>query len=161
MALLSILAALLVRCLLVALFLPFSALDKILNFSQAVGQATKETSSHLFAKLLIFCGLGIEIIMSLGVLTGIADRLAGLVLAIYCILTALLWKKFWREPDFRLKGNSRGREIFWDFLKNIAVAGGFLLLAFGSDALSVRYFFANPLASTQPYIGLNSEALDD
>jgi len=35
LSLLSIFTAFVVRCLLVALFLPFSALDKILNFKQA------------------------------------------------------------------------------------------------------------------------------
>jgi putative oxidoreductase len=32
--------------------------------------------------------------MSLAVLTGVADRLAALILAGYCLLTALLWKQF-------------------------------------------------------------------
>ena len=39
MAFPSIIAALAARALLVMLFLPFSALDKILNFKDAVGQA--------------------------------------------------------------------------------------------------------------------------
>jgi len=38
---LSILVAFAVRCLLVGLFLPFSALDKVLNFGDAVDQATQ------------------------------------------------------------------------------------------------------------------------
>ncbi len=40
---LSILAIFCVRALLVLLFLPFSALDKILNFNQAVVQAAEAT----------------------------------------------------------------------------------------------------------------------
>jgi putative oxidoreductase len=67
------------------------------------------------------------------------------------MLTALLWKRFWKAPDFRLKGASAGRDIFWDFLKNFALAGGFLLLAFGSDAAGVRRFWNHPLASSHPY----------
>ncbi len=63
----------------------------------------------------------------------------------------MLWKQFWKTPDFRLKGDSRGREIFWDFLKNLALAGGFLLLTFGTDASGVRCFVDNPLASSHPY----------
>ena len=89
--------------------------------------------------------------MSLAVLTGVADRLAALVLAGYCVITAVLWKQFWRAADFRLQGPSQGRAMFWDFLKNLAVAGGFLMLAFGSNASGVRGFIENPLNSSHPY----------
>ena len=148
---LSIFVALAVRCLLVMLFLPFSALDKILNFKQAVGQAGQAARSNGLATVLILCGLGVETVMPLAILTGFADRLAALILAGYCVVTALLWKQFWNTSDFRLKGESRGRDIFWDFLKNLALAGGFLLLAFGADASGVRRFLDNPLASSHPY----------
>ena len=148
---LGIFVAFTVRCLLVMLFLPFSALDKILNFDLAVGQAAELVSARPVAKMLIFAGLGVEVVMSLAVLTGIADRLGAFILAGYCIVTALLWKQFWRMSDFRLKGKSRGRETFWDFLKNLGLAGGFLLLAFGTNASGVRHFLAHPLASSDPY----------
>jgi putative oxidoreductase len=139
------------RLLLVLLFLPFSALDKVLNFDLAVAQAGEATSNRRIAKSLIFAGMAVEIFMSLGVLTGIADRFAAFVLAGYCIITALLWKQFWRQSDFSLSGKSAGREIFWDFLKNLAVAGGFLMLAFGPNAASVLQFIHAPFSSTHPY----------
>jgi putative oxidoreductase len=147
----SLLVIFIARCLLVLLFLPFSALDKILNFKQALGQAAQATPSRSLATMLILGGLGVEIFMSLAVLTGIADRLAALILAGYCLITAILWKQFWKAPDFRLQGESRGRETFWDFLKNLAVAGGFLMLAFGTNAAGVRSFLENPLGSSHPY----------
>ena len=148
---LSIYIEIVVRCMLVALFLPFSALDKILNFKQAVGQASEAAANRGLATALIMAGLCIEIGTSTAILTGVADRLAALVLAGYCVLTALLWKQFWKKPDFKLQGASRGRATFWDFLKNLALAGGFLLLAFGSTAASVRAFLDAPLASSHPY----------
>ena len=148
---LSILMAFGARLLLVLLFFPFSALDKALNFRAAVGQAGEATSNENVAKALIFAGLAVEIFMSLGVLTGIADRFAAFILAGYCIVTALLWKQFWRQPDFSLRGKSAGREVFWDFLKNLAVAGGFLMLAFGPNAASFLQFMHAPFASTHPY----------
>ena len=40
---------------------------------------------------------------------------------------------------------------FWDFLKNFALAGGFLLLAFGPNATGVGSFLHHPLASSHPY----------
>jgi putative oxidoreductase len=153
--LLSIFVALATRCLLVMLFLPFSALDKILNFKEAVGQASEAARSGSLATILILCGFGVEVFMSLAILTGVADRLAAFVLAGYCVVTAALWKQFWRAADFRLRGASRGRDVFWDFLKNLALAGGFLLLAFGADASGVTHFLDNPLASSHPYAAGN------
>jgi putative oxidoreductase len=152
----SLWIVLVVRCLLVALFLPFSALDKIMNFDQAVEQAREAVAARPLAVLLIVLGLSLEVLMSLAILTGIADRLAALMLALYCLLTALLWKQFWKAPDFRLRGVSKGREIFWDFLKNCALAGGFLLLMFGADRAGVERFWDHPLASSQPYAALPS-----
>jgi putative oxidoreductase len=151
MTFLSIVVVFATRALLVLLFLPFSALDKILNFKQAVGQAAEAIPNRSLAAIMIFAGLGVEVLMSAAVLTGIADRMAALVLAFYCVVTALLWKQFWKEPDFRLRGLSRGRDIFWDFLKNIALAGGFLALAFGASTSGLQSFLTHPLASSHPY----------
>jgi putative oxidoreductase len=157
-AVLSIIIAVSVRALLVLLFLPFSALDKLLNFRQAVDQASQAVALPLVAKALIVIGFCIEVVMSTAVVTGLVDRLAALILAVYCILTAMLWKQFWREPDFRLRGSSRGRDTFWDFLKNLAVAAGFLLITFGSDTSGVRRFFDRPLDSSHPYTIVAPEA---
>lgn len=139
------------RLLLVILFLPFSAMDKLVNFGGAVGQASEMFADRTLARIMILCGLGVEIFMSLGVLTGIADRAAAFVLALYCVVTAVLWKRFWATGDFALTGSSRGRDLMWDFWKNLALAGGFLLVAFGTTARSVDTFFADPLGSTHPY----------
>lgn len=140
-----------VRLALVLLFLPFSALDKIMDLPGAIAQAEQDVSSRRLAMVLIGGGLFIEVVMSAGVLTGIADRAAALVLASYCTATALFWKQFWRPGDFWVGDKSRGRALFWDFWKNIAVAGGFLLITFGTSAATVGQFFANPLSSTHPY----------
>ena len=149
---LSILTAFAVRCFLVALFLPFSALDKILNFKQATSQAAKAIPNRSLAIILIAGGFGIEVVMSLAILTGIADRLAALILAGYCVVTAMLWKQFWKGQNFRLKGEGGGRDMFWDFLKNFALAGGLLLLTFGANASGVGRFISDPFASSHPYI---------
>lgn len=136
----------------VALFLPFSALDKVVNFRGAMAQAREVAPSDWLAGGLVLCGLGVEVAMSSAVLVGFADRAAALVLAAYCMATALLWKRFWRPGDFWSGGpNGKGRALFWDFWKNMAVAGGFLLLTFGTSARSVEAFLASPLSSTHPY----------
>lgn len=139
------------RYLLVALFLPFSALDKILNFEGAVAQAREVVPVEPLARLLILGGLLIEIVMPLAILTGYADRLAALIMAAYCSVTALLWKRFWRPGDFWRPGASRARDLFWDFLKNFAVAAGFLFIAFGTTARAIHPILDRPVLSTHPY----------
>src|SRR6202046_3386680 len=107
------------------LFLPFSALDKILNFRGAVAQAREAAPNTAVATALILTGLFVEVFMSLGVITGIADRACAFVLAGYCGVTALLWKQFWKPGDFWSSNTGQGRMLFWDFLKNFALASGF------------------------------------
>jgi putative oxidoreductase len=144
------------RLLLVLLFLPFSALDKALNFRSAVAQARQAAPSRGLAALLVFAGLFVEVFMSAAVLIGVADRLAAAVLAVYCIATALLWKPFWRPGDFWSASDGKARRLFWDFWKNLALAGGFLLLTFGATAQSTSAFLAAPLSSTNPYVVASS-----
>lgn len=143
--------AFIVRVLLVALFMPFSALDKILEFDAAVAQAQESFSSIRLARVMIVAGFAIELFMSLAVLTGFLDRLAAFILAGYCLTTAILWKPFWKGGDFWVRGPSRARGLFWDFWKNLAVAGGFLLVTFGTGAASVDRFLEHPFASSEPY----------
>lgn len=139
------------RSMLVLLFLPFSALDKLIDFPGAVAQAKEDVGSTKIAAAMIVMALLVEVVMSLGVLTGIADRLAAFVLAGYCVVTALAWKRFWAVGDFALTGASQGRALFWDFLKNLAVAGGFMLITFGGHARGAEAFWEAPLSSTEPY----------
>ncbi|MCJ2124960.1 DoxX family protein [Methylobacterium sp. J-077] len=149
MMILSLFVAFGVRCLLVILFLPFSAADKILNFSGAVRQASEIAPSRGLARGLIIAGLFVEIVMSLGIVTGIADRLAAFVLAGYCMTTALLWKQFWKPGDFWAGG--KGRELFWDFLKNFSLGAGFLLVTFGTSSTTALDILTDPTVSSHPY----------
>ncbi len=148
---LPLIATLAVRYLLVMLFFPFSALDKAVNFHGAVGQAQQVFKARPLAVAVIASGLVVELLMPLGILTGIADRLAALVMAGYCGVTALLFKRFWEQGDFWTRGESRGRDLFWDFLKNFSLAGGFLLITIGTDGAGLYAFLANPAASSHPY----------
>lgn len=148
---LSIAVVFAARLLLILLFLPFSALDKLLNTRAAIGQTAEAVGPGSLAKALTIIAFCIEVSMSLAILTGIVDHLAAFVLAGYCLMTAIFWKQFWKGPDFSLRGKSQSREVFWEFLKNVALAGGFFVLAFGANADDVRQVFDNPLASSHPY----------
>ena len=143
---------LVVRYGLVILFFPASALDKIINFKGAVGQA-REVFPGALGTLMILAGLFIELVMPLGILTGVADRLAALIMAGYCASTAVLFKRFWQPGDFFHKGQSKGRDLFWDFLKNFSLASGFLLITVGLNGHGLADFFAHPFGSSHPYGG--------
>jgi putative oxidoreductase len=142
---------LVVRYGIVMLFLPFSALDKILNFKGAVSQAQEVFKPRGLATAVLMCGLFVEIFASLGVVTGIADRFCALLIAGYCAATAILYKQFWAPGDFWAKGDSKGRGLFWDFLKNLSLGAGFLLLVVGTNGSGLSPFLAHPLASSHPY----------
>jgi putative oxidoreductase len=154
--LLNVILVAISRGLLVLLFLPFSALDKVLNFRDAEAQAARALRYRTLSRLAILSGFCIEVVMSVGIVSGFADRAAALVLAAYCAATAVLWKQFWKSGDFRLRGPSRGRDTFWDFLKNFALAGGFLSLTFAGHAVGVTDFLHHPFDSSHPYRTLAS-----
>ncbi len=142
---------LLIRYGLVVLFFPASALDKILNFNGAVTQASQVFASRRAAASLIVCGLLVEIVMPLGILSGVGDRLAAFILAGYCALTAVMFKRFWEPGGFWKAGESKARDLFWDFLKNCSLASGFLLITVGLDGQAWRSFISHPLESSHPY----------
>ncbi len=147
----SNLVILIIRYGLVVLFFPASALDKIFNFNGAVKQASQVFSSHRIAAALILAGMFVELVMPLGILSGVADRLAAFIMAGYCAVTAVLFKRFWQPGDFWKHGESKGRDLFWDFLKNLSLASGFLLITVGLDGHDWYAFLSDPLASSYPY----------
>ena len=147
----TFLAALLVRCGIVLLFLPFSALDKILNFSGAVAQCQEIFKPRILGGAVLLCGLAIEIFCSLGIITGTADRAAAFIMAGYCAMTAVLYKQFWAQGDFWANPGGKGRGLFWDFLKNLSLGAGFLLLVVGTDGQGLPAFVHAPFASSHPY----------
>ncbi len=76
---------------------------------------------------------------------------AAFIMAGYCGVTALLWKRWWVPGDFWRAGDSKARNLFWDFLKNFSLAGGFLLLAFGLHQGDWNVFLSDPFGSSHPY----------
>ena len=63
-------------------------------------QAQEAVPNKAAATALILVGLFVEVFMSAGLVSGIADRACAFVLASYCAVTALVWKQFWRPGDF-------------------------------------------------------------
>jgi putative oxidoreductase len=74
--------ALAIRVVLVLLFLPFIALDKVLDFRSALAQAQEVLPSKVGTTGLILVGLFVEVFMWAGVVSGVADRACAFVLAL-------------------------------------------------------------------------------
>lgn len=111
------------------LIFPFSGLDKIINWDNALKQAN---SSFLpGGAVLLVLAMGVEFITPLCIVTGWNDRPAALLLAAYCVVTALLYHNFWAYPRFWSPG-SAGYPHLWDFLKNFGLVGGLLMLVLGN-----------------------------
>lgn len=136
---------LLARICLVVLF-PFSALDKIVYWKDALQQA--ESSFVPGGPVLVVLAIIIELVTPVCIVLGWHDRLAALVLAGFCVVTAVLYHPFWSFADFWTPGVSKGRQHFWDFLKNFGLAGGLLLVVIMAGFAPVAEVIERPLSST-------------
>jgi putative oxidoreductase len=125
---------LLARVLLVCMF-PFSAADKVLHWSAALKQAN---SSFLpGGAVLLVMAMIVEVATPICIVVGWHARAAAWVLMAFCVVTALLYHPFWTEGDFWSRGDSVARTHFWDFTKNLGLAGGLLLVALGAGFAGV------------------------
>ena len=115
------------RVCLVVLF-PFSAADKVLNWSEAIKQAKKGPLPEA-APLLMTAAIATEALAPIAIVAGRRDREAAALLAGFCTATALLYHPFWQHDDLLAKGKSTGREELWEFLKNFGLVGGLLFVA--------------------------------
>ena len=122
------LLSLLSRLCLVCLFPP-SALDKVMHRQEALKQARSGPLPG--APLLLDAAIAIETLAPLCIVTGRYDRQAAGVLAGFCLATAVLYHPFWQHDDLRARGQSKGREELWEFLKNFGLVGGLLPIALG------------------------------
>jgi putative oxidoreductase len=122
--------AVIARICLVAMF-PFSALEKIFDWRAAVAQASSSWVPG--GAVLVVMAIGIEAVTPICIVSGWHDRLAALVLAVFCIVTAFLYHPFWAYPHFWSDPHSQSREHFWQFLKNFGLVGGLLLVVFAGS----------------------------
>jgi putative oxidoreductase len=134
------------RLSLVILF-PFSALDKVVHWKEAMQQAT---SSFLpGGAFLLLLAIIVEAVAPVCIVVGWHDRLAAFLLAGFCAVTALLYHPFWKFPHFWSQ-SGEGRSHFWDFLKNFGLVGGLLLLMIGGTPVPTSAVLTHP-SSSAPY----------
>lgn len=139
-----------IRVCLVVLF-PFSALDKIVFWKDAIAQADSSFLPRASAPLLLVAAIIVEAVAPFCIVFGWHDRIAALALALFCIVTAILYHPFWKFTDFWKSGNSVARGHFWDFLKNFGLVGGLLLVVFATRLAPAGVIARQPLSSTAVY----------
>ncbi len=127
-------AAFLVARVLLVLMFPFSALDKVLHWDAALAQARSSVLPGAQVSLVV--AMVVEVAAPICIVVGWHAEVAALVLAVFCVATALLYHPFWHAGDFWAEGNSVDRSHFWDFTKNFGLAGGLLLVALGAGFVS-------------------------
>jgi len=108
---------------------PFSFLDKIINWDNALKQAT---SSWLpGGPVLLILAMAVELLTPPMIVFGFYDGIAAFILAGYCAITAIVYHAFWAYPRF-WSPSSEGYSHIWDFFKNFAIVGGLIFVMYAS-----------------------------
>jgi putative oxidoreductase len=124
-------AALVGRILLAVIFI-MSGFGKITGFEGTAGYIASKglPMAQLVTVLTIAVELGGGILLAIGY----KARWAGLALAVFTLLAALIFHNFWAVADAAEKMNQQIH-----FLKNLAITGGMLMVyAFGPGRYSVE-----------------------
>ena len=137
---------LLARICLVVLF-PFSGLDKIVHWDDALKQADSSILPPSFGPPMLVAGALVELITPVCIVLGWHDRLAASVLAGFCVITALLFHQFWRFPGYWSQSGSEGNAHFWEFWKNFGLVGGLLLVVIGGSLVPISQVAEHPFSS--------------
>lgn len=114
------------RLLMIALF-PLSAFDTVAHW----GVVTTEAKGRYgwLGISLVAASVIVQLVGFICILITWHERLAAVVLAVFCLLTAFLFHQFWAEDGYWTPTGGRARVEFWEFLKDVSVAGGLLLYA--------------------------------
>lgn len=121
--------SLLGRLLLAALFLP-AGIGKLTGFSGTVGYIS--SAGLPFPELGAVAALLVEVLGSVALIIGLGTRPAALALAVFTLVASFFFHGYWAVPA----DQQTVQQLL--FFKNVAVAGGLLILAaWGAGAWSV------------------------
>jgi len=115
------------RAMLGVLFV-IAGVNKILGFSgslaymQSKGFPSMDVAGYPLVLLLLYATIAVEILGGLSLITGLGARVGGLLLAAFTLAAAIIFHNFW-AVDATQYANQMNH-----FLKNIAIAGGLLLI---------------------------------
>lgn len=121
--------SLLGRLLLAALFLP-AGIGKLTGFSGTIGYIS--SAGLPFPELGAVAALLVEVLGSVALVIGLGTRPAALALAVFTLVASFFFHGYWAVPA----DQQTVQQLL--FFKNVAVAGGLLILAaWGAGAWSV------------------------
>jgi len=121
--------ALIGRILVAYLFIP-AGIGKLMGFGGTVGYIT--SASLPLPEVAAAIAILIELGLGIALLLGFKTRWTAIVMAIFSVVTALFFHKYWSAPD----AMKMMQQI--NFNKNIAIAGGLLAIAaFGAGRFSI------------------------
>ncbi len=102
-----------------------SGLQKLASFTGTAGYMG--SLGLPLPEVAVIVAIVVELVGGVLIVVGYRTRIVGLVLAVWCVLTALIAHTHFGDPNQAAH-----------FLKNLAMAGGFLqLFAFGAGAWSI------------------------
>jgi putative oxidoreductase len=108
---------------------PFSFLDKVINWENALKQAN---SSWLpGGPILLILAMAVELLTPPMIVFGFYDGIAAFILAGYCAVTGIVYHAFWTYPRF-WSPESEGYPHIWDFFKNFGLVGGLIFVMYAS-----------------------------
>jgi len=113
------------RVCLVVMF-PFSGVDKLMHWGDAMKQATSTPVPA--PAFLLALGTLVELATPFCIVFAWHARLAAFILAGFCAVTAILYHQFWKFGNFWDPNDLLGRSHLWDFLKNFGLVGGLFLI---------------------------------
>lgn len=122
------------RLLLGALFV-ISGVRKVLAwpgplaYMQGAGFPNMDIGGYPLVQILLVATIALEIIGGLMVAFGFGERAAAIVLALFTLAAAGIFHNFWTVGDAMQYSNQLNH-----FLKNVAIAGGLLVVAAHSHA---------------------------
>lgn len=95
--------------------------NKIINVAGTAGYFGKLALP--MPEILVWLVIGVELVGALLILIGWQTRLVAWIMAIFTVATAVVGHKFWGIDPAQFNNQ------LTQFLKNLAIAGGFLMLA--------------------------------
>ncbi len=121
--------ALIGRILIAYLFIP-AGIGKLMGFGGTVGYIT--SAGLPLPEVATAVAIVIELGLGIALLLGFKTRWTAIVMAIFTVVTALFFHKYWAVPD----AMKMMQQI--NFNKNMAIAGGLLAFAaFGPGRFSI------------------------
>lgn len=108
------------RLMIALMFIP-AGVDKIFNFNQTVGYIASQGLP--LPALGAVLAIAIEVLLGLAFVVGFKTKWTALILAVFTVATAIFFHAYWAVPQ------EMKMVMTLMFYKNIAIAGGLLLVA--------------------------------